>query len=147
MVKDRPAFFCTLALATGVLLYAEWPFIAGVLDLLTVAVATVLVVTAILFIRLKGLFSNVLALSLVFSALVLCGIMLAAVNGNVDEPDKPDEPGWITYVENGAASVRGKVIDMFRARGMEGDELAVVSAMSLGEKRMVEQRLRDAIGR
>ena len=143
MVKDRPAFFCTLALATGVLLYAEWPFIAGVLDLLTVAVATVLVVTAILFIRLKGLFSNVLALSLVFSALVLCGIMLAAVNGNVDEPDKPDEPGWITYVENGAASVRGKVIDMFRARGMEGDELAVVSAMSLGEKRMVEQRLRD----
>ncbi|MGM9733513.1 MAG: ComEC/Rec2 family competence protein [Prevotella sp.] len=75
--------------------------------------------------------------------MALCGIMLAAVNDKEIEPDGLDEPGWGTYVETGAAAVRGKVIDMFRARGMEGDELAVVSAMSLGEKRMVEQRLRD----
>ena len=49
MVKERPAFFYILALATGVLLYAKWPFLAGFLDLLTIAVATIVVAAAISF--------------------------------------------------------------------------------------------------
>ena len=140
MVKDRPAFFCTLAMAIGVLLYAEWPFITGILDLFIVAVATVLVVTAISLFRPKGRLGNFSLAAAVFSAGLLWGIMLAAIN---DREEDAAGHGWVSYVESGAAAVRGKVIDMLKANGMGENELAVVSAMSLGEKQMVDRRLRD----
>lgn len=140
MVKDRPALFYTLALATGVLLYARWPFLAGVLDLLTVAVATVLVVAAILLVRPKGRYTNGLLMLSIAIVGILCGIMITAVNGREEEHN---EPGWKNNIEAGAAAVRGKVIDVFRTNGVDGDELAVISAMSLGEKQMLGRHLRS----
>ena len=104
MVKERPAFFYILALATGVLLYAEWPFITGILDLFIVAVATVLVVTAISLFRPKGRLGNFSLAAAVFSAGLLWGIMLAAIN---DREEDAAGHGWVSYVESGAAAVRG----------------------------------------
>ena len=101
MVKDRPALFYTLALATGVLLYARWPFLAGVLDLLTVAVATVLVVAAILLVRPKGRYTNGLLMLSIAIVGILCGIMITAVNGREEEHN---EPGWKNNIEAGQRS-------------------------------------------
>lgn len=38
----------------------------------------------------------------------------------------------------GALIVREKIIDMFRARGIEGDRLALIAAITLGQKSMLE---------
>ena len=80
MVKERPAFFYILALATGVLLYAEWPFLAGILDLLTIAVATIVVAAAISFFAYRAGLRNALLTMAMMASGLLCGSVLWAVH-------------------------------------------------------------------
>ena len=140
MVKERPALFYTCALVIGVLLYSKWPFIAGFLDLLTIAVATVVVVSAICcFVIKAGLRNASITVAMMVSGM-LCGAVLCAVHDRIDIG-----PGneWKTNITKGAAAVREKVADIYMANGLEGDELAVVAAMTLGDKRHIDRNLRN----
>lgn len=140
MVKERPALFYTLALATGVLLYSKWHFLVGFLDLLTIAVATVVVVSAICcFVIKAGLRNASITVAMMLSGM-LCGAVLYAVHDRIDFSAGNE---WKTNIANGAAAVREKVTDIYIANGLEGDELAVVSAMTLGDKRHIDRNLRN----
>lgn len=144
MVKERPALFYTLALATGVLLYSKWLFIAGFLDLLTIAVATVVVVSAICcFVIKAGLRNTSITLAMMLSGM-LCGAVLCAVHDRIDTGSGNE---WKTNITKGAAAVREKVTNIYVANGLEGDELAVVSAMTLGDKRHIDRNLRNDYSR
>ena len=144
MVKERPALFYTLALATGVLLYSKWHFLVGFLDLLTIAVATVVVVSAICcFVIKAGLRNASITVAMMLSGM-LCGAVLYAVHDRIDFSAGNE---WKTNIANGAAAVREKVTDIYIANGLEGDELAVVSAMTLGDKRFIDRSLRNEYSR
>ena len=144
MVKERPAFFYILALATGVLLYAEWPFLAGILDLLTIAVATIVVAAAISFFAYRAGLRNALLTMAMMASGLLCGSVLCAVHDRLTDCGDTE---WMADVSKGAAAVREKVTDIYIANGLEGDELAVVSAMTLGEKRHIYSSLRNEYSR
>ena len=144
MVKERPAFFYILALATGVLLYAEWPFLAGILDLLTIAVATIVVAAAISFFAYRAGLRNALLTMAMMASGLLCGSVLCAVHDRLSDGGDTE---WMADVSKGAAAVREKVTDIYIANGLEGDELAVVSAMTLGEKRHIDRSLRNEYSR
>lgn len=144
MVKERPAFFYILALATGVLLYAEWPFLAGILDLLTIAVATIVVAAAISFFAYRAGLRNALLTMAMMASGLLCGSVLCAVHDRLSDGGDTE---WMADVSKGAAAVREKVTDIYIANGLEGDELAVVSAMTLGEKRHIDSSLRNEYSR
>lgn len=139
MVKERPAFCSILALAIGILLYAKWLFLAGFLDLLTVAVITVMVVAAIFCLAVFMGKRSAACLVMILLAGMACGIALAA---SCDSQSR-DGSGRRPYVSQGAALLRGSVMGIFKANGMEGDEFAVVSAMTLGEKGRMDRRLRQ----
>ena len=103
MVKERPALFYTLALATGVLLYSKWHFLVGFLDLLTIAVATVVVVSAICcFVIKAGLRNASITVAMMLSGM-LCGAVLYAVHDRIDFSAGNE---WKTNIANGAAAVR-----------------------------------------
>ena len=142
MVKERPALFYTLALATGVLLYAKWLFIAGFLDLLTIAVATIVVAAAICCLVVKAGARNASMTVAMMTAGMACGIVLCAAHDRVSFGNE-----WKENVERGAEAVRDKVADIYVANGLEGDELAVVSAMTLGDKRLIDRNLRNEYSR
>lgn len=139
MVKERPAFFYILALAAGVLLYAEWPFWSGFLDLLTVAAATLVVATAIFCLVLFAGKRNAIFSVFMLFAGVVCGIALAAIYDRQSD----NGGGWRTEVMQGSAAIRDKVMTIYKANGMEGNEFAVVSAMTLGEKSLIDRKLRQ----
>lgn len=139
MVKERPAFFYILALAAGVLLYAEWPFWSGFLDLLTVAAATLVVATAIFCLVLFAGKRNAIFSVFMLFAGVVCGIALAAIHDRQSD----NGGGWRTEVMQGSAAIRDKVMTIYKANGMEGNEFAVVSAMTLGEKSLIDRKLRQ----
>ena len=144
MVKERPAFFYILALATGVLLYAKWPFLAGILDLLTIAVATIIVAAAISFFVYRAGLRNALITLAMMASGSLCGSVLCAVHDRLSDGGDSE---WMADISKGAAAVREKVTDIYIANGLEGDELAVVSAMTLGEKRYIGRSLRNDYSR
>lgn len=145
MVKERPALFYTLALVIGVLLYAKWPFFAGFLDLLTIAVVTVLVAAAICLLVYRIGRRNAFIIIGMLCAGMICSVALCAAHDNIK--DIGGESEWKTNISRGAAAVRQDVTDLYIANGLEGDELAVVSAMTLGDKRFIDRSLRNEYSR
>lgn len=145
MVKERPALFYTLALVIGVLLYAKWPFFAGFLDLLTIAVVTVLVAAAICLLVYRIGRRNAFIIIGMLCAGMICSVALCAAHDNIK--DIGGEIEWKTNISRGAAAVRQDVTDLYIANGLEGDELAVVSAMTLGDKRFIDRSLRNEYSR
>ena len=145
MVKERPALFYVLALVIGVLLYAKWPFFAGFLDLLTIAVVTVVVAAAIYLLVNRIGKRNAFIIIGMLCAGIISGIALCAAHDNVE--GLGGECEWKTNISRGAAAVRQNVTDLYIANGLEGDELAVVSAMTLGDKRFIDRSLRNEYSR
>lgn len=143
MVKECPAFRNIFALAIGILLYAKWPFLAGFLDLLTVAAATVMVVTAISCLVVFVGKRNALHTVIVFAVGILCGMALASAHDKLSN----NGGGWQAEMAQGSAAMRDKVMTIYKANGMEGNEFAVVSAMTLGEKSLLDRNLRQEYSR
>ena len=76
---------------------------------------------------------------------IISGIALCAAHDNVE--GLGGECEWKINISRGAAAVRQNVTDLYIANGLEGDELAVVSAMTLGDKRFIDRSLRNEYSR
>ncbi|MCI7579178.1 MAG: ComEC/Rec2 family competence protein [Prevotella sp.] len=76
---------------------------------------------------------------------MICSVALCAAHDNIK--DIGGEIEWKTNISRGAAAVRQDVTDLYIANGLEGDELAVVSAMTLGDKRFIDRSLRNEYSR
>ena len=52
--------------------------------------------------------------------------------------------GFLHFIQYTAISYREKVIDLYRKLGFEGDELAVLSALTVGEKADLSESIRES---
>lgn len=155
LVKGNPSFLFTILVVVGVLLsahlYSRWDS----LDIL-IAVVVGLAITA--FLHWRGVVIAILGLitgmAVSFTHMALDGSFPsnvgfpsvsgdASVSGNTFASAKGRESGMAYDIRKGALAVRKKMVDVFHDNGMEGDRLAIVSAMALGDKTMINREMRQ----